>query len=204
MKTKNKLLTMIVIVVGLVVTGCNFTEKKDEKYLEDARVAITNRDYKLASKHLELVLKANAKNKEAQILLSYLQFEDYMLHAAFWEKDYEAMNYLINIVHDIDFADPRFKAPILVLAAAWSHEDIVKMLLQAGSDPNAGADIHGLTALMWACKTFDEQLEMVRVLLEAGAEVNIKSKHNETPLSIALEYGNDDSAALLKEYGAQE
>lgn len=204
MNTKKTLFFTIVLVTSLLLPGCNFMKKNETDQMEKIHEAITNRNYTLASDYLKKEVKKNPKNKEAEVLLTYIQFEDYMLHAAFWEKDYEAMNYLINIVHDIDFEDPRFKAPILVLAAAWGHEDIVKILLEAGANPNAGADIHGLTALMWACKTFDEKLEMVRVLLEAGAEVNVKSEHNETPLSIALEYGNQNSAALLKEYGAQE
>ncbi len=62
-----------------------------------------------------------------------------------------------------------------------------EILLEAGADPNYGAGKSGLTALMWACRKFDEQLEMVRALLEAGAEVNAKSNYAETPLSIANE-----------------
>lgn len=54
---------------------------------------------------------------------------------------------------------------------------------------------------MWACKTFDEQFEMVSFLLEAGADDNTKSNYNETPLLIALEYQHYNVATTLKEYG---
>ena len=57
---------------------------------------------------------------------------------------------------------------------------------------------------MWACKNFDEQLEMVRALLKAGAEVDARSNYDETPLSIAYEYENHNIVTLLKEYGALE
>jgi len=46
------------------------------------------------------------------------------------------------------------------------------------------------------------QLEMVRALLKAGAEVNVTSDYGETPLSIAEEYENPNIVALLESYGA--
>ena len=57
-------------------------------------------------------------------------------------------------------------------------------------------------------------VEIVRVLLEAGADVNKRTSHGETPLSLALDvygwYSEQDKqgkakvAALLREAGAQE
>lgn len=91
-----------------------------------------------------------------------------------------------------------------MLAAAWGDIQAVKILIEAGADPNYGTDKDGHSALMWAAKNFDEQLEMAEVLLEAGAQVNIVSNYGETPLSIAEEYGNPNIAELLREYGAVE
>ena len=58
------------------------------------------------------------------------------------------------------------------------------------------------------------EVEAVRVLLEAGADVNKRNSHGRTPLSLALEvydwyseqYKQDKAkiAALLREAGAQE
>ncbi|MDZ7836900.1 MAG: ankyrin repeat domain-containing protein [Actinomycetota bacterium] len=127
-----------------------------------------------------------------------------MLHGAFWEEDAEALEYLATKVHDINAEDPRFGAPVLVLAAAWGDIQAVKILIEAGADPNYGTDKDGLSALMWAAKNFDEQLEMAEVLLEAGARVNIESNYGETPLSIAEQYGNSNIAELLREYGATQ
>jgi ankyrin repeat protein len=45
---------------------------------------------------------------------------------------------------------------------------------------------------------------MVIILLEAGAEVNVRSNYGETPLSIAEEYQNPNIFALLREYDAVE
>ena len=204
MRARRILLLMVVVAVYLVVAGCNFAENKDVDHMAIIHEAVSNQDYKLASRHAKLALKDDPKNREAKVILTYIHYEDNMLAAAFWEEDTEAMSYLAGIVHDINIEDPRFKAPVLVLAAAWGHADMVEILLKAGADPNFGADKDGLTALMWACKNFDEQLEMVRALLEAGADIDAKSDYDETPLSIAYEYENHNIVTLLKEYGALE
>ncbi len=204
MRVRRILLLMVVVAVCLVVAGCDSAEKKGVDHMAIIHEAISNQDYELASRHAKLALKDDPKNREAKMILSYLDYEEYMLVAAFWEGDSEALSYFANIVHDINIKDPRFKAPTLVLAAAWGHTDMVEILLEAGADPNFGADKDGLTALMWACKNFDEQLEMVRALLEAGADIDAKSDYDETPLSIAYRYENHNIVTLLKEYGALE
>jgi ankyrin repeat protein len=197
-------MVLMVMAALCLLTGCNFAENKDVDHLVIAQEAVSNQDYKLASRHAKLVLKDDPGNREAEAILSYLTHEDNMLVAAFWKGDSEALKYLAGIVHDINAKDPRFDAPVLVLAAAWGHTEMVEILLEAGADPNCGADKDGLTALMWACKNFDEQLEMVRALLKAGAEVDARSNYDETPLSIAYEYENHNIVTLLKEYGALE
>ncbi len=204
MRVRSILLLMVVLAVYLVVAGCDFAEKKDVDHMAIIQEAIANQDYELASRHAKLALKDDPKNKEAKMILSYIDNEEHMLTAAFWNEDSEALSYFANIVPDINIEDPRFKAPTLVLAAAWSRTEEVEILLEAGADPNSGADKDGLTALMWACKNFDEQYEMVRALLEAGADVNTKSIRDETPLSIAYRYENHNIVTLLKEYGALE
>ena len=52
--------------------------------------ACSNNDWTYA----KLALKDNPKNREAKMILSYLDYEDNMLAAAFWEEDSEAMSYL--------------------------------------------------------------------------------------------------------------
>lgn len=192
---------LILVVVLLFVTGCTFsTSQMETDNLTKARDAISNQDYKLASHHARLVLKNEPENREASIMLTYLDYGDNILLATYWENDPEAMRYIAPIVHDINREDPRFKAPVLVLAAAWGQTNMVEILLETGADPNYGADKDGYTALMWACKNFDEQLDMVRALLEAGADINAKSNYNETPLTIAEEYMNPNIVSLVNEY----
>ncbi len=206
MRSGRKTIIPIMVAVFCIVAGSYLIVRSDlaAGSLVKAREAIGDRDYGLASRQALWALVFDPMNREARVMVAYLKYGDNMLVAAFWEKDSEALRYLAGIVHDINTRDPRFEAPVLVLAAAWGHTGMVEILLEAGADPNYGTGSRGLTALMWACKNFDEQLEMVRALLEAGADVNATSNIGETPLSIAKVYLNDNIVILLKEYGAVE
>lgn len=168
-----------------------------------ARKAITVGNYTEATRLVERALAADPTNRELHIL-AYAQHGDQMLHVAFWDGDEEAVATLAQIVPDIDQRDERFESSTLVLAAAWGKTDMVRILLDAGADPNAGADKDGLTALMWAAKNFDEQLDMARMLLQAGADVHARSAYDETALNIAEDYQNPNIVALLGEYGATD
>ena len=188
-------LPILCIMFSACINGDNAIQKAEE--------AISAQKYDQAKWYAQQAL-LSAESEKAQILLRYIQNGDLMLVAAFWENDKEALSYLAGIVHDINIQCPRFKTPVLVLAAAWGHTDLVKILLDAGADPNHAADKDGLTALMWSAKHFDEQLEMTQALLEAGANVDEISNYGETALQIAEIYKNPNIVNLLKQYGAKE
>jgi ankyrin repeat protein len=61
-------------------------------------------------------------------------------------------------------------------------------------------DESGSTALMWAC--YDEKLEIVELLLENGADVNIVSNTGDTALTIAIREEHVAIVEMLLEYGA--
>ena len=191
---------ILAVTFTFILVGCFSNDDTNISHLTKARDAISNQDYNLAKRYAESVVKKESNNNEAQIMLEYLKYKDNILLATFWENDPEAMRYIAPIVHDINRKDPRYEAPVLVLAAAWGQTDMVKILLEERADPNYGSDKDGLTALMWACKNFEEQLEMVKALLEAGADIHAKSIYNETPLSIAEEYMNPHIVLLINEY----
>ncbi len=195
--SKTGILTLMVLMVLLFSFGCSSAEGAFHK----AEEAVTAQNYDQAARYARRALLSSYR-QEANMIIEYSKYGDNMLHAAFWEEDLEALKYLAGIIYDINATEDRFNSPVLVLAAAWGHYEVVKVLLEAGADPNYGADKDGYTALMWAAKNFEEQLEMVRVLLEAGAEVNVKSKHGETALKIAEQYLNPNIAALLKKHSA--
>src|SRR5262245_38827193 len=69
------------------------------------------------------------------------------------------------------------------------------------ADVNARERLYGRTALIVAA--IEGHLDVVRMLVEAGSDLNIVDAEGSTALSLARSYGNLDVAALLEQAGAQ-
>ena len=106
----------------------------------------------------------------------------------------------------------------LMWAAAEGHADTMRLLIEAGADPNARSSIivwerqrteeprdkwlppGGLTPLLYAAR--DGKLESAKVLISAGADVNIVDPDLHTALILALVNGHFDVAGALIQAGA--
>src|SRR5687767_10190426 len=106
----------------------------------------------------------------------------------------------------------------LMWAAAEGHAATMRLLIEAGADVNARSSIiawerqrteeprdkwlppGGLTPLLFAAR--DGKLESAKVLLSAGADVNIVDPDLHTPLILALVNGHFDVAGALIQAGA--
>lgn len=88
------------------------------------------------------------------------------------------------------------------LLGAASEDDVerVQSILASGIDPNV-TDDEGWTALMWASQYNNTALG--RVLIEAGADLNLAEQSNEdTALTVAIYNNNLDMVTLLLDEGA--
>lgn len=85
----------------------------------------------------------------------------------------------------------------LVNAISSNHPEVVALLLQLGADPSQFRNSQGRTLLM-ECAFFGEE-QLVRVLLEAGADVNARNNSGLTALDIAIEEEHHGVAAILRE-----
>jgi hypothetical protein len=85
-------------------------------------------------------------------------------------------------------------------AAMKGDADGVRRALKAGLDANTAEPSDGATALMVAA--YQSHLAIVRMLLEAGAKVNMAAREGLTPLMLAASAGHAEVIKVLVEAGA--
>lgn len=110
----------------------------------------------------------------------------------------------------------------LIYAAYYGHKSIVELLLANNANINQTSQVlidriqityqqqkgvmyrivfqTGCSALYRACTA--NRPEMVQLLLEAGADVNLATKDGRTPLAVASWYGYTDIVKIILEAGA--
>ncbi len=92
------------------------------------------------------------------------------------------------------------------LMRAAAHEDLkaVRRLLSAASSANVNAlDQTGQTALILACQDPKASPDVVKALLAAGADVNLRSRNSYTALTWALVRKNGEVIRLLRRAGGR-
>jgi ankyrin repeat protein len=84
--------------------------------------------------------------------------------------------------------------PLLIEAVQTGHAEVVKVLLEAGANPDI-QDGQGRTALYWAAAA--NQMDMVRLLVAHRADRDIRDRFGATALDIARMNGHQQTAALI-------
>ncbi|XP_071711419.1 E3 ubiquitin-protein ligase KEG-like isoform X2 [Rutidosis leptorrhynchoides] len=78
--------------------------------------------------------------------------------------------------------------------------ELVRILLAAGAVATAQDTQHGRTALHTAAMTND--VELVKIILDDGVDVNIRNVQNTIPLHVALARGSKSCVGMLLSAGA--
>lgn len=99
----------------------------------------------------------------------------------------------------------RYDGTALIAAAHLGHVDVVRTLIRAGA-PLDHVNNLGWTALIESIVLGDggvRHTETLRVLLEAGADVNRGDRAGHSPLALARRRGYETMARLLQQAGAR-
>lgn len=88
----------------------------------------------------------------------------------------------------------------LIKAVLWKSDEIVKVLLAAGADPNKPALGNILAPLHWSVRTGRDSI--TKMLIDAGAELELTDPGGWTPLHVAAANGEWEAMELLLAEGA--
>ena len=126
------------------------------------------------------------------------------LYAASSRGQVDIMRWLLKHGADIDACDSDGFTP-LRQAAYDMQLEAVQVLFEHHADINSG-DINGWTSLYWILAgraSAEKFVDMVRLLLELGADPNICTIDHKTPLHQASSRGLLEAARLLLSHGAK-
>lgn len=110
----------------------------------------------------------------------------------------EIAEYLIEHGADVNFVSHRGETPILMASMVGSTET-VGLLLEHGAEIEQ--EETPTTPLIMAVQ--GEHLDVVRMLLDNGADPNASNRQGQSPLQFASQAGNPQLIELLQEYGAR-
>lgn len=112
---------------------------------------------------------------------------------------YELAQVLLAMNANVDDRGSKGDCTPLMEASSGGFIDIVRLLMESGSDMNAQSQA-GNTALIYACCGGYE--DVVEVLLDHGAEIEAHNENGHTPLMEAASGGHVGVAKMLLERGA--
>ena len=82
------------------------------------------------------------------------------------------------------------------------HESTVRLLVERGADLEAVSTSSTAQVRPLGTAAFVRSVPLARILLEAGADPNGANPHGATPMDTARANGDEEFAALLREFGS--
>lgn len=153
----------------------------------------------------------NARDSHASALLRILRVvfrkratEALWMSAGSESNEYDRVQAAITLGADVNETliinvDGDYKLTALMMAATRGHEDVVRLLLRHGADPNAKITDEK-TTLMMAAHVGEEKI--VEMLLKAGADPDEACVYKRTALLDAANMGFPNVVEVLLDYGA--
>jgi hypothetical protein len=113
--------------------------------------------------------------------------------------DAEAVSLFLDAGFDPSLVDAK-GIPLLSLAVRAQFPRVASLLIDAGADINRLSGDRGYSPLMDAVQKGD--IAMVKLLLEKGSLIDLRSKDGQTALILCAGRGDIDMAEILVSYGA--
>ena len=121
------------------------------------------------------------------------------LHSAAYQGDLEMVQVLLNYGVDVNVQNNPGCTPLTFASLNGHHNEprVARLLIEHGADTNTRDVIEGITPLHRASRR--GRLEVVRVLIELGANVDVKDGGGRTPLGDASGEHREEIIKLLSE-----
>ena len=114
----------------------------------------------------------------------------------------EVVSILVEAKAKINTVDKMGRTPLLAaILKRDTNIETLKALIAAGANVNSRGKGLGAPVLSWAAGPFGSAAE-VRVLLEAGSNVNVVDGQGNTPLMWAAQYGSAETVEVMLQAGA--
>jgi len=125
-----------------------------------------------------------------------------LLHAAAYDGDGEEVMRLLNAGAEVDSEDVLCKTP-LAWAAEAGHETIVRELLRRGASPERDRPEYDETPGPLQEAAAGGHVGVVKVLIDAGAEIDEESEYISSALELAARNGHVNVVEILLDRGAR-
>ncbi|WP_226676419.1 M48 family metallopeptidase [Mesobacillus jeotgali] len=186
------LLTGLALVGGIMVfkeIGTAFLAE-EEYYEEDIEVSTL----------IDAVISGNTKKVDSLIEngedIHQIDYNGYTaLDWAVMDDNIQMVQLLLDLKADPNFESDYGMTPFMT-ASEKGTASMIKMLHDAGGDPNYQEMSAGYTALTYA--VFSGEIETVRLLIQLGADIQLKDYSGMTARMHALQSGEQEIADLLK------
>lgn len=141
-----------------------------------------------------------ANQSEVDLQSTDFMYGENLLMLACFHSNLAVVEYLVhNIgVHYINEEDERGKTALMYASQSGNYE-IVQYLLWLGTSTINSKDIQDYTALHYAVSDGNTNLNIIKCLLENGADVNAEDKYGRTAIETVVDPGVD-LVELVQEY----